>query len=278
MQRDILMFFSKYIEKELGIVYSEGNHYQLQNRLEDIVRILGHKDLETFYRAAMVSINGDTKQLILDSATNNETSFFRDPRLFKAFAEQVLPTLATESKTRKIRIWSAACSYAQEPFSIAMLIREHFGPTVKPDFEILATDIAVKVLEKARTGKYNQLEVQRGLSSALLVKHFEKDSENFWTLSPAIRSMVSFERANLHDPMEKFGKFDVIFCRNVLIYQNVENKKKIIQKLSERLYPGGWLIMGAGESLIGLSDSFETVTLGETIFYRIRSNEGKKVA
>ena len=179
------LFFAKYIERELGIVYSDFNYYQLENRLQEIVRILGLKDVTELHHTALKSISNDLKQLLLDVATNNETSFFRDPKVFRSLQKEILPGLF-EKTSEKVRIWSAASSFGQEPYTLALLATEHTKPSphLLNNLEILATDISSRALERAQSGKYSQLEVQRGLAAALMIQYFTKDDQNFWTISP----------------------------------------------------------------------------------------------
>jgi chemotaxis protein methyltransferase CheR len=272
MQPNVLSFFAKYIEKELGIVYSEFNHFQLQNRLEEIAKILGLAGPDALYDLAQKPLAPTVKQLLLDIATNNETSFFRDPKLFRGFEKLILPLLAEKgTPSAPARIWSAACSTGQEPYSLALLLDQH-QETMKKKVhaQIVATDISARVLDRARAGRFTQLEAQRGLPSPLLLKYFQKDAESFWTISPEIRSRISFETKNLLQPFDSLGKFDVIFCRNVLIYQSVPNKTEIIKRLSAALRPGGYLVLGAGESLIGLSEAFDGRKAEEAIVYQLK--------
>lgn len=278
MQHDAVHFFAKYIEKELGIIYSEFNHFQLQNRLEEIVKIRGLKDVGELLRMAQTTtMPADLKQLVLDIATNNETSFFRDPKLFISVKNSILPSLFNSSKS-SIKIWSAACSSGQEPYSISLMLKEYQDTTgVKKDYRILATDISSRILEKAQKARFSQLEVQRGLSAVQLVKNFDKDSEDYWTLKTPIRQPVSFQKLNLLDSFEHMDKFDLIFCRNVLIYQNVEGKKRIIQKIATCMNEDSYLILGAGESMIGLADNFESVKVGDVIIYQLKSQMKKAV-
>ncbi|MFM8315659.1 MAG: CheR family methyltransferase [Deltaproteobacteria bacterium] len=264
-----LKFFANYIEKELGIIYSESNYFQLENRLAELSGLLNLGGVEQVWEKAQTGIQGYLKQALLDISTNNETSFFRDPKVFTTLEKGVIPQWVQQKK-RLIRIWSAASSYGQEPYSMAMLMDEaqKINPTLT--WEILATDIAEKVLTKASEGKYTQFEVQRGLCAKRLVKYFQKTPEHFWMIRPEVKAKVKFQKQNLLGAFDKIGKFDLILCRNVLIYQKPEAKSKIVARLSECLNPGGYLIMGAGESLIGISDRFNLVNFGDAIFYQLK--------
>ena len=266
--REILPFFAKFIEKESGIIYAEHNHFQLQNRLEDIMRLLGMNDLTNLYDRAKTGIDGPFRQLLIDLATNNETSFFRDPKLFKAMETLFLSSTEAASGG-PLRIWSAASSTGQEALSLAMMIEEFNRTTGKKiPYSILGTDISERVLERARTGTYSQLEVQRGLSSPLLVRYFSKDPGDRWQAKDAIRAGIEFKKMNLKDRFPMARPFHLILCRNVLIYQTVAAKKEILSRITEALLPGGILALGSGESLIGLSSDYETLTVEGAILYR----------
>jgi chemotaxis protein methyltransferase CheR len=276
MNPEKIKFFADYIHSHLGIVYSETNYFQLENRLNEISKSLGFENAEQLWFKAQIGVTGEMKQLLLDAATNNETSFFRDPAIFKAIEKTILPQIASRLNGRKsISIWCAASSTGQEPYSLAMLISELSKKITLPQVEILATDISDRVLEKSKAGLYTQIEVQRGLPANILIKYFTKVdhsgkelTQEMWAIDPKIRSMVAFKKINLIDPWTKFGPFDLILCRNVLIYQNVENKKKVISKISDSLFPEGFFILGAAESLLGLSDQFEQVTSEGAVLYK----------
>jgi chemotaxis protein methyltransferase CheR len=264
-----LKFFSDYIERELGIVYAPQNHYQLEKRLEEIARVLNYGSVTELYTAALNGIAGPMKQILLDTATNNETSFFRDPKVYVAFEKLILPELrVNQPQSRLYRIWSAASSFGQEPYSIAMAVDE-FGAAHPghPRFEVFATDVADHALKRAREGRYSQLEVQRGLSASRLMKYFTKTEDDCWTVKADVKSIIRFQKHNLLDP-PMFGSFDVIFCRYVLIYQDVARKKEIIARLAASLVPRGFLVLGASESLIGLSDQFDQIHHEGAVFHR----------
>ncbi len=273
-----LKFFASYIEKELGIVYSEHNFFQLQNRLEEIVKILNFKDLDELWDKSQVSITGDLKQLLLDIATNNETSFFRDPKIFKAVESFVLPEWQKKNSKAPLKTWSAASSFGQEVYTLSMTFNEWQKKFPNFTWQIFASDIADRALKRAQEGRYSQLEIQRGLPAPLLIKYFSKDTDNYWKVKPELKNNVSFKKQNLLDPFSTIGNFDLIFCRNVLIYQRVENKAKVIEKMAQVLNPGGILVMGAGESLIGISDKFEQVHTDGVVFYRVKALSALKAA
>lgn len=268
----ILTFFQKYIESELGIIYSEHNFFQLQNRLEEITKLLGFSTIEQLFDSAQKGITGSFRQLLLDISTNNETSFFRDNKVFLAFEKSILPDLYQKlNSKRKIRIWSAASSTGQEALTVSILIQEFSKKLISPvSFSILATDISSRVLEKAKSATYTQLEVQRGLPAPMLIKYFTKNEKDMWTAKNELVSSISYSSLNLKEPFSHSEKFDLIFCRNVLIYQSVASKIEILKKLTSDLELGGYLILGAGESLLGLSNDYrQTYAEGAVIYQKI---------
>jgi chemotaxis protein methyltransferase CheR len=276
-----LSFFSDYIFKQLGIVYRDSNYYQLDTRLQEIAHQLGFSGPDALHAAAAVTITPQMKMLILDIATNNETLFFRDPFVFISLEKEVLTPILNGNGSANIKIWSAACSYGQEPYTLAMVLEglKQRYPNLK--YEITATDISDRALSAAKAGIYSQLQIQRGLPAPMLVKHFKKQKrgevEYDWEVNPELKKHISFKKLNLTEPFGVVGPFDVVLCRNVLIYQSVEGKRDIIKRIYERLNPGGVLIMGAAESMLGVSDSFEMMRLEKVTFFR-RPFQQKKTA
>jgi chemotaxis protein methyltransferase CheR len=188
--------------------------------------------------------------------TTNETFFFRDKIPFDNLRDGILPSLIqSRASRRSLRIWSAASSSGQEPYSIAMCLREYGAALSGWRIEIVATDLSQEVLEKSKAGLYSQFEVQRGLPIQLLVKYFTQLGE-FWQLSADIRGMVQHRQLNLLQDFSHLGKFDVIFCRNVLIYFDQETKTSVFERLARVLEPDGTLMLGAAESVVGITDVF----------------------
>lgn len=266
-----LKFFADFIEKELGIIYSDQIYYQLQQRLDKVASYLGLTDAEALYvKAVENGITGDFKAYLLDVATNNETSFFRDQNIYNGIENVILPSLKSEfPQSYNYRIWSAAASFGQEPYSIAMLAHEakQKDPSL-PRIEIVATDISDQALKRCKGAEYSQLEVQRGLPAMRLVKYFTKNEESNWKLKPEISSLVDFSKKNLLDGFTLMGKFHIILCRYVLIYQDTEKKKDILNRLIQCLHPKGYLIMGGSESPFGLSNDIEQVNSNGAVYYR----------
>lgn len=289
MNEKILKFFADFIEKELGIIYSQQNYFQLEKRINDICKSLEVEDANALHlKALKEGITGHFKSLLLDVATNNETSFYRDPKIWRAVENSLIPMWReAHSQFDKLKIWSAASSFGQEPYSLVMklLDMKEKDPSF-PSFDIMATDVSSEALARAQAGEYSQLEVQRGLPAPLLVKYFEKTPDDRWRISNQVRSLVQYKYANLLDLSPITGGFDVIFCRNVLIYQDDAKKKEILKNITQRLKDGGFLIMGATESLIGLSDAYEQVLAEGVILFRKKgakaaqpsTNDGEKVA
>jgi chemotaxis protein methyltransferase CheR len=265
----ILKFFADYIQAELGIIYVEANYFQLEHRLKDIAVQLGFTDLKALYHAASLGINGQMKSLLLDLATNNETSFFRDASIFKALSEFIIPDLIKNGDKSVLNIWSAASSSGQEVYSIAMeLDQARLTNFSIPICRMLASDVSDTILKRAESGVYSQLEVQRGLPAKLMLQYFDKGETDKWAVKPHLKNNITFRKINLLHYWGGIGPFDIVFCRNVLIYQSVENKIKIIKEIVNNLNPGGFLLLGAAESLFGLSHDFDQLVHGGAVFYR----------
>ena len=281
LSKDCLNFFAKLIEAEIGIVYSEVNHYQLESRLEEISRQVGLADANALWEQARSNqMPGATKMLLLDIATNNETMFFRDQNVFRA-VEKILADAVTSSG-KPFKVWSAACSTGQEMLSVAML-RSELAATKPVNVTIFASDISERVLARAKAGIYTQLEVQRGLSAPQLIKYFEPianrpEETPQWSAKSVLREGLSFKQINLLQPWTGLGQFDLILCRNVLIYQTVENKRKVVAKLEEHLSPDGVLILGGAESLVGISDSLAWQDICGASVYRKRDSKVLKAS
>lgn len=270
LSQEKLKFFADYIEKQLGIIYSDTNYFQLEHRLSDITIQLGLKDTDELWQKAKLSIDGQFKALLLDLATNNETSFFRDSHIFHGIEHCLIPELKKKNSFMpSIRFWSAAASTGQEAYSIAMIMDQlkKANPEM-PDYSILLTDYSDRVLNRAKNGRYTQLEVQRGLPAKNLITYFTKAEDNTWTINNSIKSHLTFQQLNLLDNWNYNDQFHVVFCRNVLIYQSVENKKQVVEKIHKSLTPGGFLVMGAAESLLGISNDFEQVQYQNAVYYR----------
>ncbi len=248
--------FVGFLKSKAGIVITSEKAYLVENRLAPIARKYGLASaadvLTKLRRSPPTPLVND----VLDAMTTNETLFFRDQRPFDQFRDKVLPTLLERNAaSRRIRIWCAACSSGQEPYSLAMLFAE-LGPKVAGwRLDIVGTDISKSILEKAKKAEYSQFEVQRGLPITMLVKYFEQKGEA-WALKPDIKSKVSFREFNLLDNPRSLGQFDVVFCRNVLIYFDQETKGQILARIAGIMPQDGHLFLGGAETVLGVSDKF----------------------
>jgi chemotaxis protein methyltransferase CheR len=266
---NIYKFFAQIIYKKSGIFYPEKDFYRLDSRLNALVSNFGCADVDELYTKYKSNMTPDMEQILLDLSTNNETYFFRDIKPFTALTNDIIPSLLKDNPSKPIDIWSCASSTGQEPLSILMSIREHC-PTVKDaQIRFNATDISTKALAKAKSATYTNLDVQRGLPVNLLMKYFDNNEQDgSWTAKPSIANGVQYGEFNLLTGSFPISKYDVIYCRNVLIYQDAENKDKIMHNLLSALKPNGFLIMGAGESMIGTSVTYTQESLSGMMVFR----------
>jgi chemotaxis protein methyltransferase CheR len=196
---------------------------------------------------------------VVDAMTTNETSFFRDRHPFDAMKKVLLPGLVERrAAQRHLRIWSAACSTGQEAYSLAMMLRDDFPLLAAWRIEIIGTDISPSAVARARDGAYSTFEVQRGLPIQLLIRHFDQAGEQ-WRIKPGLRRMADFREFNLLSELAPLGQFDIILCRNVLIYFDIPTKTRVLQAMHRRLARDGALILGGAESVFGICDSYTDV-------------------
>ena len=250
-------FMRKLLKERSGLDLSADKQYLVESRLVPLARKAG---LAGITELAVKMKAGGAEPLIaevVEAMTTNETFFFRDKTPFDHLKDTMLPALVqARAAKRALRIWCAASSTGQEPYSIAMCLKE-LGPMLAGwRVEIVATDLSQGVLEKSRAGLFSQFEVQRGLPIQLLVKHFTQIGE-LWQLNADIRSMVQFKQLNLLQDFSHLGGFDVIFCRNVLIYFDQDTKTNVFSRLAKRIEPDGFLMLGAAETVVGLTDAFK---------------------
>ena len=261
-------FLQKYIYQESGIVIDTGKHYLLEARLTPLARREQLKTLNDLCALLRAAGPAPIKREVIEAMTTNETLFFRDLAPFDALRKNLLPPLIQErAASRRISIWSAASSSGQEAYSLAMLLLE-MG--LKGwNIQILGTDLSDQMVERARAGRYLQIEVNRGLPAPYLVKYFTREGLD-WQLRDEVRRMVRFERFDLREPMKRMGPFDLVFCRNVLIYFDVETKKKILGELRGTIMPGGYLLLGAAETTINLDERFVRTCIGTAVFHQVK--------
>lgn len=259
LEKQEILYVAAEAYKRSGLVLSADKGYLLESRLAPLARAEGYPSIEALISAARRDSNDRLLWAITEALATHETFFFRDNTPFDLFKQDILPILSrARGNTGVLRIWCAACSSGQEPYSLAMLLEEERARLGGLRVEIVATDMAPRVLEKAKAGLYSQFEVQRGLAIQRLVTHFDQTGDQ-WRIKPNIRQMVSFEKQNLLESFASLGKFDVIFCRNVLIYFDAESKKKVLTRLSQQAASDGYLVMGAAETVVGLSNDFAPV-------------------
>lgn len=260
-------FLQRYIYQESGIVIDAGKNYLIESRLLPIVKQENLSTLNDLCSLLRATAPLQLKSRVVESMTTNETLFFRDLSVFDALQKDILPKLIESRRNvRRLSIWSAAASSGQEAYSIAMLLKEFGLEGWK--VQILGTDLNQQILDKAAAGKYLQIEVNRGLPAKYLVKYFSRAGLD-WQISDALRSMVKFQRFDLRTSMSSFGPFDLIFCRNVLIYFDVDTKKQILSSLRRTLNPGGLLALGAAETTINLDNAYTRVVHGAATFYQV---------
>jgi len=261
-------FLQQHVYSGSGIVLDGDKHYLLESRLAPLVRQLGLDSINDLCALLQATREAGVGRQVLEAMTTNETYFYRDPAHYEAIRTVLLPRLREDSLSlRKLRFWSAAASTGQEAYSLAMLLlQEGFGGW---DIQILGTDFSSQVLERARCGKYQQIEVNRGLPAPLLVKHFRRSGFD-WQLSEPVRRMVRFETIDLRQDMRTLGPFDLVFCRNVLIYFDAETKMKILRDLHGTLFRGGWLLLGGAETAFGVEEWFTRQSVGGAVVYVAR--------
>jgi chemotaxis protein methyltransferase CheR len=249
-------YLRKLLKDESGLDLSADKQYLIESRLLPLARKSGFPDVGEF----VARIKNGSAALIaqaVEAMTTNETFFFRDKLPFDQFRNSVIPELLqARAGRKKLRIWCAAGSTGQEPYSLAICLKEMGADIAGWRIEILATDLSQEVLEKSRAGIYSQFEVQRGLPIQMLVKHFQQIGE-LWQINADIRAMVQHRQLNLLHDFSQLGTFDVIFCRNVLIYFDQDTKAGIFTRLARMLEPDGYLALGAAETVIGLTDLFK---------------------
>lgn len=268
MKTEDLDFLSAIVRQRSGLVLTSDKGYLLESRLSPVARKEGFNSVEELTDAIRTRREERLMWAVTEAMTTNETFFFRDKSPFELFRDQVLPSLLQKKGANgTVRIWCAGCSTGQEPYSLAMLLADNAAKSGNMQFEILGTDISERVLEKAQSGLYTQFEVQRGLPVASLVKYFEKTGE-LWRLKPEIRAQVKFKKANLLDDFSAMGPFDVIYCRNVLIYFDQPSKQKVLERMGSMMGDEGYLFLGAAETVMGITDAFQTKADARGLYVR----------
>lgn len=261
-------FLQEHVRARVGIVLEDNKHYLFESRLAPIVRQYGLGSINELCVLLRAKRNAALAHQVVEAMTTNETYFFRDPAQYEAIRTVLLPRLKAEKRdTQSLRFWSAASSTGQEAYSLGMLLLEN--GLQDWNMQILGTDFSEKVVERARSGLYQQIEVNRGLPAPLLVKYFLRSGLN-WQLSEAVRRIVRFETIDLRKSMRTLGPFDLVFCRNVMIYFDNETKRNIVKEIHRTLFRGGWLLLGGAETAFSLEERFDRQIVGNVTVYVAR--------
>ena len=268
-------FVSKLVRQRAAIVLEPGKEYLVVSRLLPLARESGLASIGDLVHQIRSPSGAALATRVVEAMTTNETSWFRDSHPFTLLTKTLLPALGESRKQeRTIRIWCAAASTGQEPYSIAMLLTDWLATRPGWSASILATDLSEEVLARARTGRYRQLEVNRGLPAPLLVKHFHRAGTE-WELSDSIRKMVTFRPLNLAVPFPPMPPFDIVFCRNVLIYFDTTTRTQVLTRITKTMRPDGALLLGAAESTLSSDTNLERIQVDRGIYHRPRSGGGR---
>ncbi len=262
---DVFDFVADLVRRRSAIQLEAGKEYLVESRLMSLAREAGAASIDVYVRDVRAGRRESDLEQIVEALTTNETSWFRDATPFNALRSHLVPTLRAErGSLDRMRVWSGACSTGQEPYSIVMTLAEVLGPSTALD--VVATDLSEQVLRRAREGRYSQLEVNRGLPAAMLVRHFRRAGTD-WQISDELRRTITFQRHNLLDA-PPLGPFDIVFLRNVLIYFDLATKRSILSRVRRVLKPDGFLVLGAAETTIGIDDEWDRVSIDRGSVYR----------
>jgi chemotaxis protein methyltransferase CheR len=263
-------YIRRLVLDQSAIVLEEDKQYLAESRLWPLARREGFDSISSLVGCLATRRSDGLHRKVVEAMTTNETSFFRDFHPFEALRKSILPELLLKRASNKeLSFWSAACSSGQEPYSLVLLLQEHFPILTGWSLRIIATELSTEMLARARVGRYSQLEVNRGLPASLLVKYFRQHGSE-WQIREDLRDRVEFLVLNLAEPWLLLPPMDVILLRNVLIYFGVETKKRILTRVRQLLKPDGFLFLGGAETTFNLDDAFERVQFDRTICYRVR--------
>ena len=267
--------FKRFLEKACGIVLGEGKQYLISSRLTKLLRdeeIASLSELMTLVNSHLPR-SASLRDTVIDAMTTNETSWFRDTTPFICLDKVVFPELS-ERTNKQYRIWSSACSSGQEPYTISITLSEYLmdsGAGKRLNAEIMATDISASMLNEAKTAEYDESILGRGLSTDRKKKFFIEKPDGIRQVTSEVRNRIRFKEQNLLESYASLGKFDIIFCRNVLIYFSAERKSDILNRMALSLNPNGYLFLGASETITGYCDAFEMIRSPHGVFYRLKS-------
>lgn len=263
-------FIAGLLKRESGLIFTAEKLYLLESRLAPIVRARSLKGIDAVIALLMTGRDLTLQREVVEAMTTNETFFFRDVKPFDQFRTVTLPQLIQSRADRKrIRIWSAASSTGQEPYTLAMIIRDFEAKLAGWNIEIIATDLSTEALGKARAGIYSSFEVQRGLPVNFLIKYFKQQGDQ-WQISDLLRNMVTYRTFNLLGSYAGLGQFDLVFCRNVLIYFDLETKGKVLGNIASVMAPDATLYLGGAETVVGVSSAFTPVPSQRGLYAKSR--------
>ena len=268
MQEQDFTFLAEFLKRESGLIITPEKMYLLESRLMPIAKANDLPSIEDLIAKLRSNSSAALSKEIVEAMTTNETSFFRDIKPFENLEKVILPYFIDKRKhLKKIRIWSAACSSGQEPYSIVMTILEKFPQLSSWTIEIVATDLSDDILDRARAAEYSQFEVQRGLPVTMLVKYFKKDGDK-WLIKDDLKKHITYKTFNLLSFPYHLGTFDIIFCRNVLIYFDVETKGQVLEHMYKSLPQDGVIVLGGAETVLGITDVFKGLKKHRGIYIR----------
>lgn len=265
--------FRDYLERTCGIVLGDNKQYLVTSRLGRLLEQRGIASLGELVRLVQQQPHSGLRELVVDAMTTNETLWFRDGYPFELLKSRLIPDFLASQPGQRLRIWSAACSSGQEPYSLSMALDEFERANpgqLRGGAQIVSTEISASMLSTARAARYDSLAMARGLSRERRDRYFDEVAPGEWAVKLPLRSRVEFRQLNLLDSYSILGKFDIVFCRNVLIYFSAEVKKDILQRIHATLRPGGYLMLGASEALNGLPELYSMVQCNPGIVYQAR--------
>ena len=278
MNRDDFDMICRLLRQRSGLVLSPDKAYLMESRLLPVARKWKLAGFEDLVKSLRSKPDEALIRDVVEAMTTNESFFFRDIKPFDQFKELVLPAmLKNRTGQRRLRIWSAACSSGQEPYSLAMILSEMAAQLAGWTIEIVATDLSSEILARAKEGVYSQFEVQRGLPVTLLVKYFAQSGDR-WQISPKIRSMVDYREFNLLTDPTVLGRFDVVYCRNVLIYFDQDTKAKVLDRIANLMPEDGFLFLGGAETVLGLTERFKLINGQRGVYGVVPKSEQTRIA
>ena len=261
------------VHRRSAIYLEAGKEYLVESRLQPIVQASGERTLDRLVSRLRSSPEGPLHAQVIEAMTTNETSWFRDRHPYDAFESVILPDLLSRrARERRLTVWSAATASGQEAYSIAMVLHERLAADPGWDVRVLASDLSEQMVRRTRAGRYSQLEINRGLPAARLVRHFSRAGTE-WQVNEPLRRLVEVRQLNLAAPFPPLPPIDVTFLRNVLIYFQVDSRRQILQRVRRVLRPGGYLLLGTAETTLDV-DAFERVPHDKATVYRLRGGQG----